>query len=142
MNYVAGVMNTGTLAKAGDKVVGGDVVGIRPGHILKPFERDNLHTGKREMFDPVQVRCSRWPRLGSSCCLFCSYLDSRGQRRILMLLFPALNFARCSCHRCWSTACTHAMHGTQSKCPAPLAMLTCLWHDTSMPLIMTLRSRS
>lgn len=55
VSSLLGVMNTGTLAKAGDKVVGGDVVGIRPGHILKPFERDNLHTGKREMFDPVQV---------------------------------------------------------------------------------------
>lgn len=48
-------MNTGTLAKAGDKVLGGDVIGIRVGHIPAPFERDNLHTGKRELFDPVQV---------------------------------------------------------------------------------------
>jgi hypothetical protein len=50
-----GVLNTGTLAKAGDTVFGGAIIGIREGHIPEPFERDNLYTRKREMFDPNQV---------------------------------------------------------------------------------------
>jgi hypothetical protein len=36
-------------------VLGGTKIGIRAGHILKPFERDNLFTGERELFDPNQV---------------------------------------------------------------------------------------
>ncbi len=52
---IAGVLSTGTLAKAGDTVLGGTKVGIRAGHIPKPFERDNLYTGERELFDPNQV---------------------------------------------------------------------------------------
>jgi hypothetical protein len=52
---IPGVLNTGTLAKAGDTVLGGAKIGIRDGHIPVPFERNNLYTGERELFDPNQV---------------------------------------------------------------------------------------
>jgi hypothetical protein len=52
---LSGVLNTGALAKPGDKVLGGVVVGIRQGHIGQPVERTNMFTGEREWFDPKQV---------------------------------------------------------------------------------------
>ncbi len=50
-----GVLGTGTLAKAGDTVLGGVKIGIGEGHTREPFERDNYYTGTKEMFDPNQV---------------------------------------------------------------------------------------
>ena len=57
---VESILKTGTLAKAGDKVIAADdraldTVPIRDGHYKKPFKRVNLHTGAEEMFDPHQV---------------------------------------------------------------------------------------
>ena len=41
--------------------LGGQVVGIRKGHIKKPFERDNprMFTDKKELFDPNSVSALR-----------------------------------------------------------------------------------
>jgi len=54
------ILGTGRLLKPGDATaaLGGQSVSIRPGHIQQPFWRDNLHTGKKEHFNPVQIFCS------------------------------------------------------------------------------------
>ena len=54
------VLNTGTLARAGDKVIAGPhsglhTISIPDGHIQASFPRTNLHTGKEELFNPHQV---------------------------------------------------------------------------------------
>ena len=43
------------LLKAGDITLGGNVLGVRPGHITSVFERTNLYTKKKEMFDKDQI---------------------------------------------------------------------------------------
>ena len=43
------------LLKAGDTTLGGNVLGVRPGHITSVFERTNLYTKKKEMFDKDQI---------------------------------------------------------------------------------------
>lgn len=55
VDSVCGIMRTGCLAKPGDTVLDGIRIGIRDGHILREFERDNKHTGKRERFNPNQI---------------------------------------------------------------------------------------
>ena len=51
------IMHTGSLARPGAQVYGpnGEIIKIpiRKGHIKSSFWRDNLHTGKREEFDPT-----------------------------------------------------------------------------------------
>jgi hypothetical protein len=55
VNAVENILQTGSLAKAGDTTVGGNEVGVRGGHIKKPFDRTNAHTGQKERFDPNQI---------------------------------------------------------------------------------------
>jgi hypothetical protein len=55
VDVVEGILATGSLAKAGDTVVGGTTVGVRGRHIKEPFNRRNKHTGKQEIFDPNQI---------------------------------------------------------------------------------------
>eukprot|EP01083_Nonionella_stella_P174409 604497_1 len=40
------------LSKPGDVILGGDELGIRGGHIAKPFERYNKYSKQKETFDP------------------------------------------------------------------------------------------
>eukprot|EP01084_Bolivina_argentea_P138660 244075_1 len=47
------------LLKAGDVALGGAKLGIRDGHIPKPFKRNNLYTKKEEVFDPNQIFLSQ-----------------------------------------------------------------------------------
>jgi len=46
---------------AGTVSLGGGRIGVRPGHIKRPFRRINQHTGKEEMFDPNQIFTSPSP---------------------------------------------------------------------------------
>jgi hypothetical protein len=43
------------LLKAGDVALGGHTLAIPAGHITKPFIRQNMYTGKEELFNPHQV---------------------------------------------------------------------------------------
>jgi hypothetical protein len=43
------------LLMPGEVTASGYELPIRPGHITATFERDNLFTGEREQFDPMQV---------------------------------------------------------------------------------------
>jgi hypothetical protein len=52
---VEAILQTGALAKKGDTVVGGNEIGVREGHIEKPHDRANGHTGEQERFDPNQI---------------------------------------------------------------------------------------
>lgn len=113
---VSGVLNTGTLAKAGDKVLGGSTIGIRDGHIPKPFERDNLYTGKRELFDPNQVRT--WACLGFRCLAWARLLAWTAANNCFHFCC-----CRCSCPRRWSTAWTPATRRRPGGVPPPSPVL-------------------
>jgi hypothetical protein len=52
---VEGILATGSLSKAGDTVLGGTEIGVRDGHIKKPFDRINSHTTQQEKFNPNQI---------------------------------------------------------------------------------------
>eukprot|EP01083_Nonionella_stella_P024319 67205_1 len=52
--FGAGLM----LSKPGDVILGGDELGIRDGHIGKPFERSNKYSKQKETFDPNQIYMS------------------------------------------------------------------------------------
>eukprot|EP01084_Bolivina_argentea_P068249 124205_1 len=46
------------LLKPGDITMDGDELGVRSGHIKKPFKRKNKYTGEDEKFDPNQIYVS------------------------------------------------------------------------------------
>lgn len=55
VDSVKSILSTGQLAKPGDKVLGGSIIGVREGHYRAKFERINEYTGKKEMFDPKAI---------------------------------------------------------------------------------------
>jgi hypothetical protein len=59
------------LLKPGDVILGGPVLGIRDGHIPKPFSRQNKYTNEMEMFDPNSIFTTPSPKYAS----YGSYAD-------------------------------------------------------------------
>eukprot|EP01084_Bolivina_argentea_P231362 390202_1 len=52
------IFQSGQLLKPGDITISGKQLGIREGHIRKPFERYNKYTKNKEIFDPNQIYLS------------------------------------------------------------------------------------